>query len=297
MPTGTVTFSTGNRTLGIATLSNLSATLPLPGSGLATGTNTVVAVYGGNSGFAESTSGPVTVTVVLPAIATNTVVTANPPTLPQNSSTVLTAVVKAVSGSGAPTGNVSFSIGNTVLGNAAVNASANQGIAVLTVKGSSMTVGNNNVTASYTASGNFTSSSSPVAVGVTAPLVVTTVTLSESPGGKASTTVLTATVRAGSGSAVPTGRVTFALGTALLGSSALITSGAGGTGTLALNNGVLAPGNSIVVNYPGAAGFSSSTASMIVAPLTRTRPSAGKTPRSSGTTALLDRVAGRNQEQ
>jgi len=266
VPSGTVTFSAGNRTLGIATLSNSIATLPVPGSGLATGANTVVAVYGGSSGFSGSTSGPVTVTVALPAIATNTVLTASPAALSQDSSTVLTAVVKAASGSSAPTGNVSFSIGNTLLGNAAVNAPASQGIAVLTVKGSNMAVGNNNITATYVATGNFTNSSSSVTVSVTAPPIGTTIIVSASPGARASTTVLTAIVRAASGTVVPTGNLTFARGTTLLGSSALTTSGVGGTGTLTLNNSVLAIGNnSIVVNYPGMADFGGSTASIIVA--------------------------------
>jgi hypothetical protein len=69
-------------------------------------------------------------------------------------------------------------------------------------------------------------------------------------------------VKASSGSAIPTGSITFALGTKLLGSSVL--AGAA-TGTLTLSNSVLAPGNnSIAVNYPGTAGFGSSTASVIV---------------------------------
>jgi subtilase family serine protease len=261
IPTGTVTFSAGSRTLGTATLSNSSATLPMPVSGLATGVNTIAAVYGGSSIFAGSASAPVTVTVELPAIATNTVAAASPAALAQSSSTVLSAIVKAASGNGIPTGSVSFATGNTMLGTAAVNA----GIAVLAVKGSSLPLGNNNITANYAATGSFTNSSSPVIVSVTAPLTVTTIAVSASPGTKASTTVLTAIVKAASGSVIPTGSVTFALGTRLLGSSVLTTSGAGGTGTLTLNNSVLTAGtSSIAVNYPGTAGFSSSTASLTV---------------------------------
>lgn len=249
IPTGTVTFLAGTRSLGTAALSNSVATLPVPA-----GSNSIIAVYGGNATFAASTSTPVSVTVA-PPIVTSTVVTASPAAIVQSSSTVLTATVK---GNGAPTGTVSFSMGNTPLGNAAVSA----GTAVLKVQGASLAVGNNNITATYSATGNFTNSASSATVSVAASTPGTTIAVSASPGAKASTTVLTATVKAASGSAVPTGSITFALGTKLLGSAVL--AGAG-TGTLTLSNSVLAPGNnSIAVSYPGAAGFGSSTAKVIV---------------------------------
>jgi subtilase family serine protease len=262
VPTGTVTFSTATGTLGTATLSNSIATLPVTAASLATGNNSIVATYSGNSTFAGSTSTPFTAGAAPPAIATSAAVTAIPAAFAQSSSTLLTAVVKAAPGNGTPNGNVSFASGNTALGTAPVNA----GIAVLTVKGSSLAVGNNNITASYVATGNFTNSSAlaSVTVSVTAPLTVTTIVVSASPGTKASTTVLTAIVRA-AGAVIPTGSVTFVLGSKLLGSSVLTASGAGGTGTLTLNNSVLTAGNnSIAVNYPGAAAFGSSTASVIV---------------------------------
>jgi subtilase family serine protease len=257
IPTGSVVFSAGNRTLGTAALSNSIATLPVAGSGLGAGSNSVVATYPGNAAFAGSASAPVTVTILPPASATSVVVTASPPAIAPNSTTVLTATVKA---SGTATGSISFATGNTVLGTIALNA----GIAGLPVKGSSLAVGNNTITASYVGTGNFTNSSSSVTVSVTGTPTVTNITVSVSPGSKAATTVLTAIVKSAAGGS-PSGSVTFALGSKLLGSSMLTASGAGGTGSLTLNNTVLGAGNnSIVVNYPGAAGFSSSTASVTV---------------------------------
>lgn len=253
-PTGTVTFFDGSRTLGTAALSNSTVTFAAP---LTTGSNTIVATYSGNATFTGSTSSGVIVTVAVPAVATSILATATPAMIGQSSAIVLTAVVKAVSGSAIPTGTVSFAVGNTSLGNAVVNA----GIAILTVKGNSLAAGTNKVSVIYAASGNFTNSSTSISVSVTAPPILTTIAASASPGTKAATTALTAIVKAAGASVVPTGSVTFASGTRLLGSAVL----SGATGTLTLNNNVLAPGsNSIAVHYLGATGFSSSAAAVIV---------------------------------
>jgi hypothetical protein len=256
-PTGNVTFVAGAKTLGTATLSNSVATLPVSSSSLAAGSNSVAATYSGSSSFAESTSTPVAVTIVLPSVTTRTVVTASPAVFAQKSSTVLTATVKAASGTVAPTGNISFTLANAMLGNEALSG----GTAVLAVTGGSLAVGANNITASYVSAGNFINSSSSVTVNVTASPITPTIVLTATPGAKAATTVLTAILKTTGGSAIPTGSVTFSLGTRLLGSAVL----SGGSGSLTLNNSIFAAGNnSIGVYYPGAAGFSSSTASAVV---------------------------------
>jgi subtilase family serine protease len=260
-PTGIVTFFAGAKTLGTAALSSSVATLPVSNIDLAVGSNSIAATYSGNSSFAESTSTPVAVTVVLPSVATSIVVTASPSLFAQNSSTVLTATVRAATGSIVPTGYVSFVAGSTVLGRAAVSS----GSAVLGVAGSSLAVGDNNITANYVSANNCMPSSSPVfTVIVTGQRVTPTIVVSAAPGAEALTTVLTATLNAG-GTAVPTGTLTFSLGTRMLGSAVLTPSSTGASGSLTLNNGVFAAGsNSIGVYYPGAAGFSSSTASATV---------------------------------
>jgi Pro-kumamolisin, activation domain/Bacterial Ig-like domain (group 3) len=254
-PTGNVTFLAGIKTLGTATLSNSVATLPVSSSSLAGGS--IMATYGGNGSFAESTSTPVAVTVVLPPVATSTVVTASPSLLAQNASTVLTAIVKAAGGNVAPTGYVSFVAGSTVLGNSVISS----GTAALAITGSSLAVGANSITANYAPQGNFIPSSSPVlTVNVKASPITPTIVVSAAPGAEALTTVLTATLKA-SGSAVPAGSVTFSLGTRLLGSAVL----SGASGSLTLNNGVLTAGKNLIgIYYPGAAGFTSSTASAVV---------------------------------
>jgi hypothetical protein len=246
-------------------LSNGIATLPAQGGSLATGSNSIVATYGGNNSFSGSAAAPVIVIVAAPAIATMTGLTVNPGVIAQNSAAILTATVTAASGSAAPTGSISFSTGNRPLGSAAITAFGATGTALLQVEGSSLGVGQNSITASYTGAGNFANSSSSVTVNVTASPIATTLALAVSPGARASTIVLTVTVRAAGGNAIPTGSVTFARGSTLLGSAVLTQSGTGATGTLTLNDSNLSPGsNMIVATYGGNTAFSRSTASIIL---------------------------------
>jgi uncharacterized protein (TIGR03437 family) len=67
-PAGSVTFLIPGKTLGTAPLSATAASLAVSGGQFATGSNTVTAVYSGDSNFGGS-SGTVTVTVNLPASA------------------------------------------------------------------------------------------------------------------------------------------------------------------------------------------------------------------------------------
>ena len=79
-PTGSIAFTVGTTTLGTVSLtasgSTASAVLTVPGSSLATGSNTVVATYGGNTSFAGS-SGSTTVTVTAATTASATFVKAD----------------------------------------------------------------------------------------------------------------------------------------------------------------------------------------------------------------------------
>ena len=171
-PTGSVTFSAGNAALGSATLAptsstgtSASAVFSVKGSALTAGSNTITATYSAQGRFSSS-SGTATLSVTVPPVATTTTVMANPTSLASTGSTQLTAHVVPAAGSATPTGTVTFAIGTTVLGKVSVTASANIAAAVLTVKGSSLAPGANNITASYAASGNFANSTSSVTVTV-----------------------------------------------------------------------------------------------------------------------------------
>jgi hypothetical protein len=141
-PTGTVTFMDGSTMLGNGTLAAGVATFKT--SSLALGTHTITAVYGGDAKDAASTSGPAEVTVSITTVPTNTGLqtTSNAPTY--GSSVTFTATVTPASGSGVPTGTVSFIDGSTKLGTGALNGS---GVATYTT--TLLSVGSHSITASY----------------------------------------------------------------------------------------------------------------------------------------------------
>ena len=110
-------------------------------------------------------------------VATTTIVTASVASISASNSTVLTATVEAASGTGSPTGSVSFSFGQTVLGTVALSGSAGSGTASLTLTGNQLAPGADAITASYSGSASFTGSSATlsimVATGVPAAVSVT----------------------------------------------------------------------------------------------------------------------------
>jgi subtilase family serine protease len=78
-------------------------------------------------------------------------------------------------------------------------------------------------------------------------------------------TQLTATVRPSSGTALPTGTVSFASGAKTLGTAALVASGSAATGSLTVSSSNLALGNNTVTaTYAGNTSFGGSSASAVV---------------------------------
>ena len=207
-PTGTVAFLDGNAVLGIAPINAAGqATLMVS---LGVGNHALTAVFGGNGGFAASTSAVVAETVNQAATATALSPSANPAVGGQT--VTFTATVTAVApGAGTPTGTVTLLDGNTVLGTAAVGA---DGRATLTT--SFAAAGGHAITAIYSGDGNFVGSSQAVAEQVSAPpaLAPTTTALAASAKvvRKGQTVRFTATVRATSGAGTPTGTVSFLAG-------------------------------------------------------------------------------------
>jgi len=97
-PTGSVSFGIPGATLGTATLTSGSASLTVSGSLFALGTNTISAVYSGDSNFSGSTS-TVTVTVNLSTSASAVVPTVNPnPVLEQGSTWYFTITLTETAG-------------------------------------------------------------------------------------------------------------------------------------------------------------------------------------------------------
>jgi hypothetical protein len=264
---GTVAFSAGAASLGTAALTtsgtSATAALTVKGTSLAAGNNLITATYAGNSSFAGSTA-TVTVNVTSPLVGTTTAVTASPSSISQGATTQVTATVKPASGTATPTGSIAFALGTTSLGTATLSAG---GTAALTVNGSSLAAGSNTITASYSATGNFSGSTASVIVTVTAPPVNTATTVTASPAAiaQSATTVVTASVKAATGTAAPSGIVTFTSGKTTLGSATLTIAGATATAALTVKGSSLTTGNNtITATYGGSASFGGSTGSATV---------------------------------
>jgi len=101
------------------------------------------------------------------SVATATNITANHGSITQNSSALLTATVTAASGTTTPTGSVSFTLGQTLLGTTVLSGSGGIATASLSVTGSQLAAGANTVKASYTGSAAFTGSSGSISITVT----------------------------------------------------------------------------------------------------------------------------------
>jgi hypothetical protein len=150
-PTGTVTFRNGTASLGIATLNSQGAATVTTLT-LGAGANSITASYSGDTASAKSVSTALNQTVN-PAATTTQIFSSVNPAAPGESVT-FTAVVR--SPTAFPTGSVTFSVGNTVLGTAnLVNGSAKLQVTALPA-GASV------VTATYAASANLASSAASI---------------------------------------------------------------------------------------------------------------------------------------
>ena len=155
-PSGTVTFFNGTTSLGTGNLSLGVATFTT--SSLAIGSSSITAVYAGDSNFTTSTSAAVTQTVAEGATTVAVSVSNNNPFGLQP--VTLTAVVNVTSGSGTPTGTVTFYDAN---GTALGHGTLTNDVATLTV--SSLPVGRESITGIYSGDSNFVgATSTPVSL-------------------------------------------------------------------------------------------------------------------------------------
>ena len=148
-PTGTVTFTEGETSLGSANLANGQASFTL--SALATGSHSITASYSGDANF-NSSSSTMTQTVNKASTSTTLSSSANPSTLSQ--SVTFTATVNVVApGAGIPTGSVSFNDGTNALATVPLNSN---GTATLTT--SALAVNSHSITAVYGGNASFDAS-------------------------------------------------------------------------------------------------------------------------------------------
>jgi subtilase family serine protease len=112
-PTGTVTFATNGKTLGAATVGSAgTAVLTVPGSQLATGSNTISASYGGSSTFGAS-SGAVAVTVTAPNTVNSQVVASVNPNPVYQTSNYWQFTIALAEQAGAATTLTNFTLNGT----------------------------------------------------------------------------------------------------------------------------------------------------------------------------------------
>ncbi|WP_162601551.1 Ig-like domain repeat protein [Occallatibacter savannae] len=152
-----------------------------------------------------------------------------------------------------PTGKISFLSGSTSLGTGTLD---NTGTATFST--SSLAANTYSLTASYGGDGNYSPSASSAQMLVVSPYsTTTTLTVSPTTASVGQTIAFTAKVKASSGSAVPTGTITFLNGTKQLAAVAVDSSG-----SATYTSSTLAAGSySITAAYSGDANDASSTSS------------------------------------
>ena len=228
--TGTVTFTdtTGSNNLSSAALSVNSQGFAEWTSALSfpVGSNSLSASYSGDASFHASTSTtPLTFTIT--KAATQGFLLAKPSPVALGSATTLELEIgNQFSGPPcreegtctlydslpvSPTGTVTFSFGNTALGTAPVLPDSNNFFASsvnLTV--STLPLGTDTVTASYSGDGNYNSATFSFNVVVEQPVTLSAVA-NPTTINQAEFTAITATVTGGNGLPAPTGTVTFSV--------------------------------------------------------------------------------------
>jgi hypothetical protein len=242
-PTGKVEYLNGTTVLATVKLTSGSARYVT--SKLPPGTNAITAVYLGDSSHSGSTSLPVNQFVL--AATTAALTSSANPSIYGNAVTFSATVSSSVGPP--PNGEpVTFMVGTTVLGTAALSS----GTANFPI--STLGVGTHAVKAVYGGDATFAASTSTALHQSVAKAASTTVLVSSlNPSVFGQSVTFTATV-APQFSGTPTGRVTFKNGTTVLGTAEL-SGGVANYTTTKLAAGTL----SITAEYPGNASFTSST--------------------------------------
>ncbi len=247
IPSGSLIFSDGGVSLGVATLDAAgSATILLPS--LAVGAHNITASYGGNVNYLSSVSSVLTETINRNAEVISVTAAPNPSQFGQTVSFTLQAVAAAPGGSPGtpvPGGRVTLTDNGAVLGAAVLD-----GAGKVVVTASGLAVGAHSFVATYSGDPNFLPGSSAVQVQtVNKASTLTLLGSSADPTTNASSITLTAVMSTASGT--PSGSVAFLDGSNQLQSVPLDKSG---SAILALSN--LSIGvHSFIANYSGDENF------------------------------------------
>jgi hypothetical protein len=245
-PTGTVNFTQNGTLIGSAALQ--PSGLATLSTTLAPGVYPIIATYSGDDSYATSASPALSITATSASFTTLTI---SPALLFANDPATLTAtVLPSITGGVTLGGTVEFLVDSvTPLGSATINAA---GQAVLNTTG--IPVGANTLTAVYAGQGVYSGSTSQVLNQTVNPAPNSGVTVSVSAPSLLETgdpVTFNVTVASLIGGVVPTGQVTFSLGSTVLGAGTLQSNGTASFTTTALVVGT----NTITINYGGDATY------------------------------------------
>jgi probable HAF family extracellular repeat protein len=244
-PTGTVEFINGATSLGAA-IALVGGSASLTTSTLPAGTDSITAVYSGDSSNAAATSPALSEVVSL--ASTTTLVIASAPQASAGQPVTFTAIVNGYN----PTGTIQFMNGATALGSPATLAGA-----TATLTTSSLSVGTHSISAVYSGdSSNSTSTSAPLSESIgAAGSTITSVVSTLNPATLGQSVAFLAAVTGSN----PTGTIQFKDGSTSLGAPVAMSSGAASLTTSSLAGGT----HSITAVYSGDSANSASTSEIL----------------------------------
>jgi uncharacterized protein (TIGR03437 family) len=213
-PTGRINiYSGGTLLVGVTSVTNGTGTT---GGNLPVGSQSLTAVYAGDSLYTGSTSAPVTVLVTPDKpLPTSIAILSSPNPSDPGQPVTFTATISSGAIAGlAPTGSISWKDSGVGLGLSGLGPGGTSTFTTTALPG-----GARHITADYSGDSNFAASSGAVTQVVNQLSTVTTLSLNPAAPAAAAPTVLTATVASKSGAA--TGTVTFRDGATVLGASTL----------------------------------------------------------------------------
>jgi hypothetical protein len=159
-PTGSVVFMDGSTQIGTATLTStgagsLSSTATFTTSTLPAGTDPITVTYAATQNFAAATSAVLS-QVVAPIFPTTATLTSSlNPAVAGQSVTFTASVVSTATGSGPPTGAVTFMDGGTVLGTQPLVSGSSSTASTGSFTTSSLASGSHTITATLVSTGGF----------------------------------------------------------------------------------------------------------------------------------------------
>ena len=206
-PTGTITLTDGATQLTTAALvaiNSVASGVTFTTSSLAVGSHTITATYTPTGSFG---SGAASLTQNITGLATTATLASSLNPAPYGQSVTFTATIANTSAtSGTPTGTVTFTDGTPVTVTQTLTA-ASATTATASFSISTLAVGNDPITATYTPTGAFAASNAALTQVITGLTSATTLTAAPNPALAGQPVTLTATV---TGSATtPAGPVTF----------------------------------------------------------------------------------------